>query len=331
MILPLPLRLAGRELRGGLRGFRIFLACLALGVAAIAAVGTVRSAMSEGLSREGARLLGGDAEMTFTYRFARPDERAFMTNISSRVSETVEFRSLATVGEAAGADRDQGGRRRLSAARHRDARPADAARRGPGGRRRGDGAGAGRPARPRAGRQLPPRDQGLHPLGDPRSLSRQCRGRLRPRAAHHPQDRRAGRVGPAGPKARCSTPPTGSTCRTAPTSTHSRHEAETEAPGVRWRDARRGAAGTERFVDRLGSFLILIGLSGLAVGGVGVASAVRAYLAGKTETIAILRTLGASRSTIFLVYFSQIGASGGCSGSSSASSSAPACRWRSRR
>ena len=32
-------RLAMRELRGGLRGFRIFLACLVLGVAAIAAVG----------------------------------------------------------------------------------------------------------------------------------------------------------------------------------------------------------------------------------------------------------------------------------------------------
>ena len=32
-------RIAQRELRGGLKGFRIFLACLALGVAAIAAVG----------------------------------------------------------------------------------------------------------------------------------------------------------------------------------------------------------------------------------------------------------------------------------------------------
>jgi predicted lysophospholipase L1 biosynthesis ABC-type transport system permease subunit len=65
-------RLARRELRGGLRGFRIFLACLALGVAAIAAVGTVRSAIQAGLEREGAALLGGDAEIEFTYRFARP-------------------------------------------------------------------------------------------------------------------------------------------------------------------------------------------------------------------------------------------------------------------
>ncbi len=34
--LALAWRLAGRELRGGLKGFRIFLACLALGVATIA-------------------------------------------------------------------------------------------------------------------------------------------------------------------------------------------------------------------------------------------------------------------------------------------------------
>lgn len=56
-------RIARRELRGGIRGFRIFLACLALGVAAIAAVGTVRQSIEEGLAREGAVILGGDAEM----------------------------------------------------------------------------------------------------------------------------------------------------------------------------------------------------------------------------------------------------------------------------
>lgn len=51
-------RLARRELRGGLSGFRIFLACLALGVAAIAAVGSVRQAIQAGLAQEGASLLG---------------------------------------------------------------------------------------------------------------------------------------------------------------------------------------------------------------------------------------------------------------------------------
>ena len=78
--------------------------------------------------------------------------------------------------------------------------------------------------------------------------------------------------------------------------------------GLRWRDARNGAPGVAQFVDRLGAFLILVGLSGLAVGGIGVSAAVRAYLAGKTSVIATLRTLGATRATIFQTYFLQIGA-----------------------
>ena len=63
MSLSLSYRFARRELRGGLRGFRIFLACLALGVMAIADVGTVRSSITAGLERESAALLGGDAEV----------------------------------------------------------------------------------------------------------------------------------------------------------------------------------------------------------------------------------------------------------------------------
>ena len=54
-------RLARRELRGGLNGFRVFLACLTLGVAAIATVGSVRQAIQTGLTQEGAALLGGAA------------------------------------------------------------------------------------------------------------------------------------------------------------------------------------------------------------------------------------------------------------------------------
>ena len=60
-------RFAARELRGGLRGFRIFLACLALGVAAIAAVGSVRAAIEAGLEREGPALLAGEAEPASTF------------------------------------------------------------------------------------------------------------------------------------------------------------------------------------------------------------------------------------------------------------------------
>ena len=66
MTLAVAARIARRELRGGLKGFRIFLACLTLGVAAIAAVGLLRSAIERGLQDQGAVLLGGDAAMEFT-------------------------------------------------------------------------------------------------------------------------------------------------------------------------------------------------------------------------------------------------------------------------
>ena len=79
--------IARRELRGGLRGFWVLLACLALGVAAIAGVGTVRAAIQAGLTDQGAILLGGDAQVEFTYRFATADERAYLDSIATKVSE----------------------------------------------------------------------------------------------------------------------------------------------------------------------------------------------------------------------------------------------------
>ena len=48
---PLALRYAWRELRGGLRGFGVFIACIALGVIAIAGVGSVAQSLADGLSK----------------------------------------------------------------------------------------------------------------------------------------------------------------------------------------------------------------------------------------------------------------------------------------
>ena len=98
-MMPLSLALALRELRGGLAGFRVFLLCLALGVAAIAAVGLVRSGIEHGLDDQGAALLGGDAEMQFTYRRALPDELAWMQANAAKTSEMIDFRSLAVAGD----------------------------------------------------------------------------------------------------------------------------------------------------------------------------------------------------------------------------------------
>src|SRR3954468_2742056 len=76
--LSLALRYSLRELRGGLRGFYVFIACIALGVMAIAGVGSVAASLSEGLTREGRTLLGGDVAFSLIQREANADEIAFL-------------------------------------------------------------------------------------------------------------------------------------------------------------------------------------------------------------------------------------------------------------
>src|SRR5690606_36949490 len=90
----LPLRLALRELRGGLRGFYVFIACIALGVMAIAGVGSVASSLSDGLAREGRTLLGGDVSFSLSQREARPDEIAFL-RARGTVSVAATLRAMA--------------------------------------------------------------------------------------------------------------------------------------------------------------------------------------------------------------------------------------------
>lgn len=60
----LPLRFALRELRGGLRGFYVFITCIALGCMAIAGVGSLAASLADGLARQGQVILGGDLSFT---------------------------------------------------------------------------------------------------------------------------------------------------------------------------------------------------------------------------------------------------------------------------
>ena len=303
-------RFALRELRGGLHGFRVFLACLALGVAAIAAVGTVRAGIQAGLDREGAALLGGDAEIELTYRFARDDERAYFNEIADVVSETVDFRSMAVTNAQ---DRaltqihavDDAypliGRVQLDPDMPLSTAIA------------GQGAVMERVLVDRLG---------LAP-GDTFSLGT-ATFTLNAVLVRYP-DNASGGFG-LGPRTIVRTDAlaeSGLIAEGTLFSTQYRMDlpdgADLQAledqtketlsdAGLRWRDSRRGAGGTERFVEQIGNFLILMGLAGLAVGGVGVSAAVQSYLAGKTGVIATLKTLGATRRTIFLTYFLQIGA-----------------------
>src|SRR5438067_7854757 len=90
----LALRYALRELRGGLRGFYVFIACIALGVMAIAGVGSVAASLSDGLAREGRTLLGGDAAFSLIQREAKPEEVAFLRS-RGEVSVAATLRVMA--------------------------------------------------------------------------------------------------------------------------------------------------------------------------------------------------------------------------------------------
>jgi putative ABC transport system permease protein len=314
---PAAVRIAFRELRGGLAGFRVFIACLALGVAAIAAVGSVRTAIQQGLSREAANLLGGDVEMEFTYRFANAEERAWMDSRAASVSRIVDFRSMASFAPP-GAEPE---RALVQVKAVDEAYPLyGAATLADGGEL--DDALAVRDGLPGLVAHGVLIDRlGLEP-GDVLRLGA-TDFRLTARLETEPDAITAGfGLGPrvivdlgalegSGLLAEGTIFNSAYRLRLPPEADLALLETEAEAAfadnGMRWRDRRNGAPQVARFVDRLGSFLVLMGLAGLAVGGVGVAAAVRAYLEGKTETIATLKTLGATGNTIFAIYFVQIG------------------------
>jgi len=317
MNLPVAARIARRELRGGLRGFGIFLMCLTLGVMAIAAVGTVRAAIEAGLRSEGAVILGGDAEIEFDYRGATPEERAWIEGISDRVSEVLDFRSMA-VFDRPGGTTERGltqikavdtayplsGQVRLDP----DLTLRDALA-GAGGLPGGvmqrvliDRLGLETGDRFRIGTadfilmaaiiEEPDASSAGFSLG-PRTIvmsdALQGAGLLGPGTIYEVKYRLDLPEGADLPALEAAA------------------NARFDGTSARWRDSRNGAPGVQEFVQRIGAFLVLVGLAGLAVGGVGISASVRAYLQGKRGVIATLKTLGADRATIFAVYLIQVG------------------------
>ena len=89
----LSLRFALRELRGGLRGFYIFLACIALGVAAISGVNSVARSITLGIAEEGQKILGGDVSASLVQRELDDDQRAFLASYGT-VSKQTTLRTM---------------------------------------------------------------------------------------------------------------------------------------------------------------------------------------------------------------------------------------------
>jgi putative ABC transport system permease protein len=314
--MPLSLRLALRELRHGVSGFYVFLACLTLGVASIAAVNSVADAFLTGLSVKGRELLGGDAEFRLTQREATPEERGWLA-AQGRTSMAADMRGMIraeasddrTLVELKAVDQayplygsvsfEGGGSLEQALALQEGAYGAllepillnklalkvgDAAVIGTQ-RFIIRGILASEPDRVAGGFALGPRvmisEAGLRATGliQPGSLiSFNYRVAL-------PGDER----NPDAMKAFIAT-------------------ANERFPHAGWqpRDRWNAAPSVRRFIGQVNAFLTLVGLTALVVGGVGVGNAVRGYLERRRADIATLKCLGATGGFIVSMFLWEI-------------------------
>ena len=311
----LPLRFALREMRAGLRGFYIFMGCIALGAMAIAGVGSLAASLADGLAREGRAILGGDLAFSLIQREASPAEMAFLRE-HGRVSTAATMRAMA---------RTQAGGATLVEIKAVDgAYPLF-------GEARLDPPGP-------LGIALAPRDGIYGAVADPTLMERlslkpgarltvgNATFEIRAALASEP-DKLAGGIG-FGPRLMMSEAGLRTTGLLQPGSLvrwhyrlrlpeHDASDAATKAvtraaraqlPEAGWemRSRTNASPQLERNVERFTQFLTIVGLTALLVGGVGVGNAVKSHLDRRRETIATMKALGASGRRIFAIYLTQV-------------------------
>ena len=315
----LALRYALRELRSGLRGFYVFIACIALGVMAIAGVGSVAASLGEGLAREGRTLLGGDAAFSLIQREAKPEEVAFLRS-RGKVSVAATLRGMA---------RTQDGRLALVELKAVDdtypllgevtldpnmpvpdllSQRQDAS---------GVAFGAAADATLLARLDLK--------IGDRVSVG-SATFQIRSVVGAEP-DKLAGGVG-FGPRFlvseaalratellqpgslvrwiyRVKLPDNAADDRAAQTLAS---DARTALPEAGWEIRTRSNASPqlERTISRFTQFLTLVGLAALLVGGVGVANAVKSHIDRRRDVIATFKAVGATGRDVFTIYLTQV-------------------------
>ena len=310
------LRLARRELRRGLSGFRIFLACLVLGVASIAGVGSLSEALLEGLSRQGQQLLGGDVEVRLTQRELSKKERSWLTD-NGKVSMVAELRAMAI---AQGHDA-----RTLVELKAVDfAYPlygqADVSPREPLKELFANREGVfGAAADERLLAKLGLKSGGIVKIGNAlfslRAVIRREPDRvaggftLGPRVLISEFALRATGLVQPGSLINFNyrvALPQGTASREGVSQWVDRLNDAFPQAGWQVRDRWNAAPGVRRFIEQAGAFLILVGLTALVVGGVGIGSAVKAYLDRRRDDIATLKCVGASGRFIFLMFFCEV-------------------------
>ncbi|MHC5231449.1 ABC transporter permease [Brucella sp. LJL56] len=311
----LALRFALREMRGGLTGFYIFLACIALGVAAIGGVNSVARSVSTGIASEGQSILGGDVSFALNQREVTAEERAFIEK-QGKVAESATMRSMARMPD--GSDQSLVEVKAVDAAYplygQLKVQPqqslADMTI-------KKDGIYGAAVAQDFLNRM----DLSLGAKVLLGSQTFELRGLIEsepdllssgfnfaPRFLVSLDGLRASGLIQPGSLVdhiyKVALP------GSAPDSAIAdvRRQAAADFPDAGWniRSRANAAPALSANIERFSQFLTLVGLTALIVGGVGVANAVRAYLDGKRGVIATFKSLGAPARFAVLVYLVQI-------------------------
>lgn len=312
----LALRLARREMRSGLSGFRVFIACLALGVGAIAAILSFSRAVNEGLRADAREILGGDVAVSVLFREATPEQLTFLGErgelvrwIDSRAmarpiktdghATLVQLKAVESAYPLYGRVDLQGGGSLDEALAKRDgvwgAAVEEAALR-----------------RMNIG------------IGDRAKLG-EATVEIRAIIAREP-DRGLNAFASLGPRLMVAFPALAETGLAQPGSLLNWEyrlrlppgrsdvdvveAAHARFPNAGWKvTGLADAGGAIRFwLGRLTQFISLIGLAALLVGGVGVGNAISSFLATRLRTIATMKCMGAPENLVFATYFLQLAA-----------------------
>ncbi len=304
--LPLEIRLALRDLRGGISGFTVFLICIALGTGAIGTINSLSDAIQDSIAKQGKELLGGDAEATLVHRQANASERAYFASLGT-VSEIASLRAMARKPDG-------------SAQTLVDLKAVDSAYPLYGRLTLEEGS----PGALKDGGAVVDRtilDRLQIGLGGQVTLGR-ATFTVAAVIEHEPDRLAAGPVLGAriliSPDALQKTGliEPGSLVRWSyriktrmPVPASFKEDLASRFPeaGFNTRDASDPSPGVTNMLKRLTEFLTLTGLTAMLTGGIGVANAVSAFIERRRMTVATYKTLGASQTTIFRVFLFEIG------------------------
>ncbi len=300
-------RIARRDLSARFRGLRLLLVCLFLGVSALAAIGTLTTAISTELAVRGREILGGDIEARVWQRGLTPAENAALEKLGT-VSSGLRLQAMASANgvtapvalKAVDARWPMVGRLSLKDGRQVGAPP-------PGTVYLADGAAARLGVSP--GATIAIGDQPVKVGGiidrEPELLGEGFNlGPSAITALDLPA--RAGLTAPGAmyrTKARVALRP-----GIDPEVAVARLQKAFPSSGFEFRTRNDAAPSTGDFVQRMGEFLVLVGLAALAIAGIGIGGGVSSYLDGRRGSIATLKVLGATSGDIARIYLLQIAA-----------------------